>query len=32
MQKDRIKKFQKTIWDFYKKNKRDFSQRNLLQW
>ena len=28
MQKESIKKFQKIVWDFYKKNKRDFPWRN----
>src|SRR5258706_4469495 len=28
MDKQRIKEFQKVIWDFYKKNKRDFPWRN----
>ncbi len=28
MQNGKIKKFQKTVWDFYKKNKRDFPWRN----
>ena len=27
MQKERIKKFQKLVWDFYQKNKREFAWR-----
>src|SRR3989344_1295449 len=30
MQKERIKKFQKTIWNFYKKNRRNFPWRETI--